>query len=332
MENFSSSSRNETDRINASSAKYGTKTNRFDELFRHVKKSKTNEKIAFVFSGGGNRGAAQIGMLKALVEHNIMPDIILGASVGALNGVAFASKPDLDTIENLNQLWLGLKKEDIFPPQRFGTTWRYAQRRAHVYPNAKLRELISQNITVNDLGETKIPVEVVLTRKRDGRAVRIGSGDALSALLASTALPGTFPGVQIGTEIYIDGGVADDVPIHRAVQLGATTIYVLLCGTLETKNKSFERPIEAVLDSFSLAKLSRLRAELETFHDTAKIVVLQSSLAQGIPWLDFSRSDDVINDSYASARAQLDMDQASFYHKLVLSRVDRTAHSLAHIA
>ena len=188
------------------------KPHSIDDIFRNLKRPKYSERVVFVFSGGGNRGAAQIGMLYTLMEKEMLPDIILGSSVGALNGVAFACTPTFATVEKLDSLWRGLQKEDVFPPHRFGSTWRYAQRRSHVFPNQGLSDLILSNIEIPDLSETAMPVEIVLTRHSDGVAVRVSSGDALSLLLASSALPGTFPPIEINSELYIDGGIADDVP------------------------------------------------------------------------------------------------------------------------
>lgn len=277
-----------------------------EDLFRHSRNPEHKNTVAFVLSGGANRGAAQVGMLAALIDRGIQPDMIFGSSVGALNAVAFAAAPTQNTISQLDNLWTGLRKEDIFPPQRFGTTWRYAQKRPYVFPNDALANLIKANISIANLSQTKIPVEIVLTRASDGVPKRISTGDPVAALLASAALPGTFPPVKIGEESYIDGGIADDVPLYRAVELGATTIYVLLCGSMERDNKIIVRPIEAILDSFTLAKLARLRTDLKILRDKVSIVLLQSSFAQSVAWLDFTHSQEMIQDGYRSTLISLD--------------------------
>ena len=274
-------------------------------LRRSIPRPRKTGKIAFVLSGGGNRGAVQVGMLRALVERGIYPDFILGASVGALNGVGYATDPSHGALERLNDLWIGLSKDAVFPPQRFGATWRYAQRRPFVYPNHALEAVIRQSVTIADLSDTVIPMEIVITNAATGEPKRLTSGDPVKALLATSALPGTFPPIEIDGSLFIDGGVSDDVPLLRAADLGADTIYVLYCGSLQRIGRTRNRPIEAVLESFALAKLARFRADLATLGDRATAVVLQSTAADNIPWLDYSRSSQMIDDGYLSAVATL---------------------------
>lgn len=81
-------------------------------------------RTAFVLGGGGNLGAVQVGQLRALLEHGIVPDVVVGCSVGALNGAAVAGEPTLDEVVRLTDLWKRLGREDIFPSSRLGTGWR----------------------------------------------------------------------------------------------------------------------------------------------------------------------------------------------------------------
>ena len=263
------------------------------------------ERTAFVLAGGGNRGAAQVGMLSALVEHDIYPDFVLGASVGALNGVAFASEPSRASLAKLYELWTSVSKDLIFPPHRFGNAWRYAQKRAFVYSNNSLEQIIRDNVAIADLADTQIPTEVVTTNAITGVALRISTGDPVAALLASAALPGALPQIEMDGVFYIDGGISDDVPILRAAELGATSIYVLYCGTIDRGARIRSRPIEAVLDSFVLAKLARLRADLKALGDGARVTILQSPIAQSIAWLDFGHGPEMIDDGYRSASSTL---------------------------
>ena len=70
---------------------------------------------AFVLSGGGNRGVAQVGMLRALLERGIVPDVVIGTSAGALNGAAIATSPTLEKVDRLESVWVGLKGDQIYP-------------------------------------------------------------------------------------------------------------------------------------------------------------------------------------------------------------------------
>ncbi|MDA8196906.1 MAG: patatin-like phospholipase family protein [Actinomycetota bacterium] len=259
------------------------------------------KKVVFVLSGGANRGACQVGMLRALYDFNVLPDLILGASVGALNGVAFASNPTQEGINHLEEIWRDMKRETILPPPRFGSTWRYAKKSPSVYQNGNLRQLIEESISIKDLKDCTIPVEVVTTKICTGEIVRFSSGNAVDILLASTALPGTYPSITIGDDELVDGGVSDDIPLLRAYELGATHVYILYCSSLNERKRNHERPIEAILDSFTLAKKAKLRSDISLISNKMEVTLIESPVAADTNWLDFSRSEALILDGYRSA-------------------------------
>ena len=294
----------------------GQKTHKsLEKIISRLRHRDEGKKIAFILSGGANRGACQVGMLRALYDFNIRPDVILGASVGALNGVSFASNPTLDGVNHLEEVWRSMKRDTILPPPRFGTTWRYAKKTPSVYQNDNLRAVIQESISINDLSQCQVPVEVVTTKLCSGEVARFSSGDAIEILLASTALPGTYPSITIGKDELIDGGIADDVPLLRAYELGATHVYILYCSSLNESKKNYERPIEAILDSFTLAKKAKLRSDIALLANKIEITLIESPVAAETSWLDFSRSDLLILDGYRSAfdaiqRKHLRQDQA----------------------
>ncbi len=253
---------------------------------------------AFILAGGGNRGAVQVGMLSALAERDIQADFILGTSVGALNGVSFAIDPSLASLARLTELWISTSRDALFPPARFGTTWRYAQKRPYVYPNTAIEKFIRENVSIVDLSETALPMEMVATNAATGEPLRISTGDPVKALLATSALPGALPQIEMDGNYYIDGGISDDIPLLRAASLGATTVYVLLCGAMDRLGHNRSRPIEAILESFALAKLARLRADIAALEGRVKVVVLESRAAQSVAWLDFSRSEYLVEEGF----------------------------------
>src|SRR5207302_5902237 len=95
-------------------------------------------KVVFVLSGGGNRGAAQIGMLRALLEAGITPDVVVGTSVGSLNGAAIAADPTLDGVGRLEDVWHGITREQLFGDGRLARAWRVASRANHLWQNSGL--------------------------------------------------------------------------------------------------------------------------------------------------------------------------------------------------
>src|SRR3954454_11922211 len=116
---------------------------------------------AVVFSGGGSLGAAQVGALQALFESGIVPDVVVGCSVGALNAAFVAAEPTLERVHELEQVWRGMSREVVFPDGRFTVARRLASRTHHLYSPEGLRALVADCVPVVDLAATAIPCHVV---------------------------------------------------------------------------------------------------------------------------------------------------------------------------
>jgi NTE family protein len=182
---------------------------------------------AFVLPGGSTRGAAQVGMLMALTEAGVKPDLVVGTSVGALNAACYAADPTLAGLGKIDRLWVAAPRSQIFPLSVRSIVSNLRHREGYVLPNDGLRRWIADNTRHARLDEFPIPIHAVATDAETGQAVVLSSGDTVTALLASAAIPGVFPPVLIdGARLY-DGAVAADTPIAQAAALGATTIYVL---------------------------------------------------------------------------------------------------------
>jgi len=148
---------------------------------------------AFVLSGGGNRGACQVGMLRALSERGIVPDLVVGSSVGAVNAAFFAGQPTLEGTYLCAEMWRSLATHDVFPRGRLHGSWRFVERREAVYPIEGLRRLVSGFLRFDRLEDSLVPLTVVATRLQDGVEEWLTEGPALEAILASAALPAVFP-------------------------------------------------------------------------------------------------------------------------------------------
>jgi len=182
---------------------------------------------AVVLSGGGSLGAAQVGALQALLEAGIVPDVVVGCSVGALNAAFVAVDPTLERLTELEHVWRGMSRRTIFPNGRFGVATRLAGRRDHLYTPRGLRSVIETCVPVRDLADTAIPVHVVTTDLHTGKSVWWTGGDPVEVLAASACLPGLFPPVSLGGSLHVDGGVTCPVPTQRALSLGADRVWVL---------------------------------------------------------------------------------------------------------
>src|SRR2546430_12558706 len=188
-----------------------------------------NQKTAFVLAGGGSLGAVQVGMLKALARQHIVPDFVVGASVGA-NSAYYAAEPNEEGVERLERIWLRLHRADIFPLSVVSSILCLFGKRDHLVTPAPLRSLIESELLYQRLEDARIPCHVVATDVLDGTETALSSGPVASALLASAAIPAVFPTVPINGRYLMDGGVANNTPISTAFNLGATRIIVLPTG------------------------------------------------------------------------------------------------------
>lgn len=250
---------------------------------------------AFVLGGGGNLGAIQVGQLRALLEHNITPDLVVGCSVGALNGAAIAGSPTLAEVDRLAELWTSLQRTDIFPGRR--APWRFIRQGLSAYPDHGLRSVIDRWLRYRNFEETRIPFWVNATSLRTGREQWFNEGDITRPLLASTALPGVFPTVDIDGEDYMDGGVVNNVPVSKAFELGAKKVYVLDANH-ERERRQPKRPYEVLMQAVSIARSYRFRIERDAAPEGAEMVFLPTLDAGKLRFDDFKRSAQLIESAY----------------------------------
>src|SRR5438067_6944378 len=255
---------------------------------------------AFVLGGGGNLGAVQVGMLRALVEQGIVPDVLVGCSVGALNAAGLAGDPTLAGVERMWDVWEHLVGDELWPAGRISGLWQLGRKGHAIQPNTGLRSLIDRALPYRTFEEARVPVQVVATSLTYGRARWFSSGPIAEPILASAALPAVFPPVEIDGEPYIDGGVVDNVPISRAIALGATRVYVLHVGNFERPRQLPRRPIDVLLAAFSIARNHRFLAETDAPPAGVELVVLPAVDPGRIRRNDFRHSEDLMARSYAS--------------------------------
>jgi NTE family protein len=184
-------------------------------------------RTAFVFQGGGSIAATQVGMLRALHAAGISADLVVGSSAGAINAVRFALDPTAAGIERLETLWTRVRRRDIFPVSAQDLLPALLGRGGGMTSNRALRRLLERELDGTDLADLTLPAHVVATDLASGDPVVLSAGPAVTALLATTALPGVFPPVEIGGRQFVDGGIASVTPVLQAEALGVDTSYVL---------------------------------------------------------------------------------------------------------
>jgi NTE family protein len=249
---------------------------------------------ALVLGGGSTRGAIQIGMLQVLAEHGFVPDRVYGSSVGAINGVGFATDPTLDGVERMTQVWLRIRREDVYPQGRLHGPWLYLQQRDAVYSNSGLRAIVEEGFAHERLEDAVVPVEVVATSLTDGGERWFTYGPAVDTVLASSAMPAIFPAVEIGGERYIDGGVVNNVPIQRAVDAGATRIVVLLCSPPVFEPPVSKRPVEGMVNALFIAIHARFVRDMARLPEDVEVILCMGPEGTTRDFDDFSTTEHLI--------------------------------------
>jgi len=263
-----------------------------------------NGHCAFVLSGGGSLGAVQVGMLRALFENDCCPDFLIGTSVGAVNAAWVAARPDHDGMGELADIWMSLRRGHVFPLSPVTGARGLLGRANHFISNDGLRAVLERHIPYERLEEAALPVHVVATELKSGRAAILSSGPAVPALLASCAIPGVFPPVTIDRREYVDGGVANHTPITVAMELGATKIFVLPVG-YPWLNKEPTNALGMALHALARIVEQKLDAEVEANRAAADIHVLPALDIADVSPADFSHTKELIDWGYKAARRYL---------------------------
>ncbi|WP_298208740.1 patatin-like phospholipase family protein [Ferrimicrobium sp.] len=247
--------------------------------------------LAFVFGGGGARGACQVGMLHGLLSLGLTPDLVLGVSVGALNGAVLAEEPNPSGLARLTTLWSGAPLQSLFPRRR---TLRFLSNRESVHPGDPLRELIRNNLSMRDVADGNLPLHLLLTDADSGDEAWFHHGPVVELLYGSAAIPGVLPPLRLDGHRYIDGGMVNPNPVKHAVELGATRIILLLCGSLTPTFHSKGRPLSTLLMGYSLTQLALTKRELADLPTWVRIVVIECDAAESIDALDFGQSSALL--------------------------------------
>ncbi|MEZ5381300.1 MAG: patatin-like phospholipase family protein [Microthrixaceae bacterium] len=255
-----------------------------------------------MLSGGGNLGSVQVGMLRALSERKIKPDVVLGCSVGALNGAAYSADPTLAGVRRMEAQWLEVSGDSLMPSGRMPGLVQLLRKGESVHSAAGLRSLVGTFLGRHDSFEgLRLRFECVATDLTAGVARWFGSGELLDAILASAALPAVYPPVDIEGRRYVDGGVIDNVPISRAVELGAERIYVLHVGLHGRPDATIRRPVDGALLGYWIARNHRFMRDLSNVPAGCQVVVIPTGTRPELRYDDFTRTSELIEAGYTRA-------------------------------
>ena len=257
-------------------------------------------KTALVLAGGGSLGAVQVGMLQALVEAQVAFDLVVGASVGAINGAYFAARPNAQGVAELADFWRSLRKDDVFPFSVLDTLTALVRRRGHLLRATALQRLVRRSLPIELIEDTELPLYIVTTNLLSGAEELLSSGNAEQALLASAAIPLVFPTVQIGERFLIDGGVASNTPIASAVALGATRVVVVPTGFGCACPCPPSGLVALALHTLNLMSMRQLVRDIELYSPRAAIHVVAPLCPLDASVFDFSQTDQLLQRAYQS--------------------------------
>ena len=262
--------------------------------------------VGYVLGGGGSLGAVQVGMLQALGEHDIPPDMVAGTSVGSLNGAVLALEPK-SAANRLSHLWPRLTRDRVFPGGLLAQARTLQHTRTHLFPSTGLATVIADFIGADlTFADLALPFAAVSTDIATARPQVLCDGPLLPALLASSAIPGIYPPVELGSLRLYDGGLVANVPMRQAVAMGARSLVVLDCnfpGSIPEVSGSIA---EVLFYTVMVTIRSQAVLEAPLVAADVPVVYLHGPEPLRVSPLDFRQTGTLIETAYEAARAFLD--------------------------
>lgn len=243
-------------------------------------------------------------MLRVLIASGVQPDFVVGASVGAINASYFASVPTVEGVAKLERLWTGLRRADIFP-FTLASAIGLLRHPGNLVDPVGLRSVIKVNLPCAQIENTQIPLHIMATNLQ-GLAVRLSSGPAVEAILASTAIPGIFPPVEIDGEPLIDGAVAANTPMRLAAELGASRIIILPTGYACALKEPPKSAVGKALHAVTLMIAWQIMHELEHIPKGVQVHLVPTLCPLAVSPFDFSRSRELIERAVRSSQKWID--------------------------
>ena len=237
---------------------------------------------AFVLGGGGVLGAVEVGMLRALFERGITPDLVVGTSVGAINGALVAKDPTTDVIGRLADLWAqAAESRDVYGDRPLRTVRRAVASGTHIYSSRPLAQRLGEELGDLTFADLAVRFEVCAASIERAAEHWFTEGRVVDAIVASAAVPGLLPPAEVetehGVEHFLDGGIVNSIPLGRAVERGATRVFVLQVGRVDRPLRAPRRPWDVARVSFEIARRHRFTRELAAIPDGVEAYVLPAA-------------------------------------------------------
>ncbi|MGZ4429015.1 MAG: patatin-like phospholipase family protein [Nocardioidaceae bacterium] len=233
------------------------------------------QRTAFVLGGGGVLGAVEVGMLRALFEAGVVPDLVLGTSVGALNGAFVASDPTKDVIGRLVELWESAAGGgDVYGDGAVRQVTRAMRTGTHLHSSKPLRDRLEVELGELTFETMPVPFQCCAASIELAAEHWFTTGRVVDAVVASAAVPGLLPPAVVDGRHYLDGGIVNSIPVGRAVELGADRVFVLQVGRVDRPLAPPRRPWEVARVSFEIARRHRFHREMAQLPDGVTAHVL----------------------------------------------------------
>lgn len=249
-------------------------------------------------------------MLRALVEADIHPDMVLGTSIGAFNGSVIAAEPGPGGVRRLIDIWELLAGSGLFG----GKLSRFRNAvtlKPSLNDPADLRSLLAGVHGDRRIEDLEVRFQCVAASIERAAEHWFTEGPLVDALMASAAVPTLFPPVRVGDEHFYDGGLVDSVPLSRALALGATEVFVLQVGRLESPLRPPRRLHEAALISFEIARRHRVSTLLDNLPSGVEVHLLPSGNPvafddrRQLKWRDTSDTVDLVESAFQATASYL---------------------------
>lgn len=241
--------------------------------------------VAVVLGGGGVLGASQVGMLSALDDAAIVPDLVLGTSVGAINGAMLAAAPGRPAVDELGRLWEEMVDGDVFDGSLLSRTVRAIRTGTHLHSSEPLRQRLRRHLGDRRIEDLSLPFQCVAASIERAREHWFTRGPLVDAVLASSAVPGLLEPVRIDGEHFLDGGLVSSIPVDRAMHEGARTVFVLQVGRVDAPLRPPRRPWEVAVVAFEIARRHRYQTTMASLPESVTVHVLPTG-TEPLPFAD----------------------------------------------
>jgi len=261
----------------------------------------SDRRLALVLGGGGSKGALQAGLYLAMERLGVRPDLVVGASVGAVNGAFIAAGVDART---LARGWCGLARTDLFG-FHWPLLWEWG-RASSLLSARPLATLLESRLVARRFEDLEIPLALVTTHLTAGESCVWERGDLVRAVLASSAIPGLLPPVR-GHDgvLHVDGSLTDNVPLELAEERGATHVISMNPRACDRCDRPARSLVDILGHAFAVASDCKLRNLRRDVVADERHLLLQPQLGEYVRAMDFSHGRRLVREGYRYALPRL---------------------------